>query len=187
MPDDGRRDDIRGAGAAASAPDPFGRSDAPVLALTIWPHRSLSRRGSTWVLGLVTAGFAAPLLALLGHKAAWGLLPFLLAALIGLYVAIRRSFADGKLTEELRIWPDLMTVERREPRGAVRRWQANPAWVRPQLFEDGRIEQYLTLTGAGREIELGAFLSPPERVELYRDICRALDRVRHGGHPSAPR
>ena len=164
--------------AGAGVPDPFGRADAPLLALTLWPHRSLSPRGFAWVLALVAAGLALPLVALIGAAAGWGLLPFLVAALLGLYAAARRSYADAALTEELRLWPDLITVERREPRGPVRRWHANPAWVRLKLFEDARIEKYLTLTGNGREIELGAFLSPDERVALHRDLRAALGPLR---------
>ena len=167
-----------GIGAAATRADPFAREDPPFLALTLWPNRSLSRRGFAWVLGLVASGLALPIIPFLGSKVALGLLPFLLGALLALYLAIRRSYFDGRLTEELRLWPDLITVERREPRGTVRRWHANPFWVQPRLREDARIEKYLTLRGNGREIELGAFLSPPERVALYRDICAALGRIR---------
>lgn len=173
-----RSDAMAGAGAAAAGA--FARSDPPILALTLWPHRSLSPRGFRIVLGIVAAGLAVPLLPLAGTPAAWGLAPFLLAALLALWFAIRRSYADGRLTEELRLWPDLITVERREPRGVVRRWHANPHWVRLRLFENARIEKYLTLTGNGREIELGAFLSPEEREALYRDLRRALYALRAG-------
>lgn len=160
------------------SPDPFARTDPPILTLTLWPHRSLSPRGFAWVLAFVALGFALPLAALVGAKASWGLLPFLVAALVGLYLAARRSFADARLREELRLWPDLITVERWEPEGAVRRWHADPAWVRLRLFEGDRIEKYLTLSGNGREIELGAFLSPGEREALYRDLGAALRRLR---------
>lgn len=164
-----------------SGGDPFARRDPPVLALTLWPHRSLSLRGAGVVLALVAAGLAMPLLALGGTAAAWGMLPFLLAPLIALYAAFRRSHADARLTEELRLWPDLITVERREPRGAVRRWHANPFWVRLRLLPEGRVEQYLTLTGNGREIELGAFLSPEERVRIHGELDAALGAIARGG------
>lgn len=177
-------DQIAGAGAAASAPDPYRRSDPPVYALTLWPHRSLSARGFAWMIGLVTTGLALPLLALLGQKAAWGMLPFLAAVPVALYLAFRRSYADARLTEELRLWPDLITVVRREPKGAVRRWHANPFWVQVRLLEDARIEKYLTLRGNGREIELGAFLSPEEREALYRELADALGALRSGPGPS---
>lgn len=174
-----------GAGAGASAPDPFQRSDPPILRLVLWPNRSMSRPTGGWLLALLALGLAVPLVPLAGTKAAWGMLPFLLAALFALYLAFRRSYDDGRLREELRLWPDLITVERREPRGRVLRWHASPFWVRLRLRDDARIEKYLTLEGGGREIELGAFLSPPEREDLYHQIGAALDRVRAGG-PSSP-
>ena len=175
---DGSRDIGTGAGdGRAAAPDPFARADPPILALTLWPNRSMSRAGSTWLIGLVAAGLSLPLVPLAGTKAAWAMLPFLGAALLLLYWAIRRSYLDGRLTEELRLWPDLITVVRREPRGRVRRWHANPFWVRAHLREDARVEKYLTLEGGGREIELGAFLSPWEREALYGEISAALRRL----------
>ena len=154
------------------------RADPPLLALRLWPHRSLSRAGAGWVLGAVALGLAAPLAPLAGTPVGWGLLPFLVAALVGLYAALRRSYADGGLVEEVRLWPDLIAVERREPRGGVRRWQANPYWVRLALVEGAHVEHYLTLAGAGREIELGAFLSPEERLALHRELDAALAALR---------
>jgi len=172
---------FRSGAAAAAASDPLERSDPPILALTLWPNRSLSRNGGSWLLGLLAVGLALPLGALSGTKAAWGLLPFLVAAFVALYLAIRRNWQDGKLSEELRLWPDLITVVRREPGGRVRRWHANPFWVRLRLLDDARIEKYLTLQGNGREIELGAFLSPWERETLHSDLSAALRRLRAGG------
>ena len=60
----------------------------------------------------------------------------------------------------------------------MRRWHANPFWVRIRLREDAPIEKYLTLQGNGREIELGAFLSPWERETLYSEILETLRKIR---------
>ncbi|TPE52919.1 DUF2244 domain-containing protein [Amaricoccus solimangrovi] len=170
--------DTTGAGGSTRAPDPFARKDPPLLDLTLWPNRSLSRRGFAWVLGIVAVGLAAPIVPLLGTRLALGVIPFSLAAFAALYFAIRRSYADGRLTERIRVWPDLVAVERREPRGGIRRWQANPHWVRLALRDDGPVERYLTLSGGGREIELGAFLSPEERESLHAELARVLARAR---------
>lgn len=164
--------------AAPGAADPFSRADPPLLARTLWPNRSLTATGGGWLIGIAAAGFALPLAALAGTRAAWGMLPFMIVVLLALHWAIGRSWRDGRLSEELRIWPDLITVVRREPKGTVRRWHANPFWVRARLYEDGRVEKYLTLEGAGREIELGAFLSPWERESLYGEIRAVLARLR---------
>ncbi|MEM1313605.1 MAG: DUF2244 domain-containing protein [Pseudomonadota bacterium] len=167
--------EIDAAGADAPA---VSRRDAPLYRVTLWPNRSLSGRGFVGVMAFAGAMLALPLVAIGLVEAAFGLAPFLAGTLGALGYAIHRSNRDGRLTEELRLWPDLIAVERREPRGRVLRWQANPYWVTLKLHPEGRPENYLTLKGSGREIELGAFLSPEERVELAEEIEAALATAR---------
>jgi uncharacterized membrane protein len=135
-------------------------------------------------MALAAFGLSLPLAAVAGSVVMLGLIPFVLAALGLLWWFIRRNYRDGELEEEVWIWPDLMAVERREPRGKVRRWQANPYWVRLKLDPNGRPENYLTVKGGAREIELGAFLSPEERAELAEAIEDALRGAMRG--PAAP-
>ncbi|MDF2234553.1 DUF2244 domain-containing protein [Albimonas sp. CAU 1670] len=163
---------------AGGEPPAVGRSDAPIYQVTLWPHRSLGRRGYGLVMGGTAAMLSLPMIPLAGSRAALGLLPFVVAALAALGWFLRRNARDLSLHEELRLWPDLVAVERHEPDGRVRRWQANPHWVRLTLHPHGRPENYLTLRGNGREIELGAFLSPEERVELADQLETAFARAR---------
>ena len=37
---------------------------------------------------------------------------------------------------------------------------------------------YVTLTGCGREVEIGAFLSEDERMALFQDLSRQLPPAR---------
>jgi uncharacterized membrane protein len=159
------------AGAAAA------RADPPAFAVSLWPHNSLTRRGFRWFMGALVAGLAIPFLAVAGTPVAWMLLPFLLAAVGLVWLAIRISLRRGRVHEELRLWPDVILVERTEPGGAVRRWAANPYWVRVELRDTRQVPQYLTLAGGGRTIELGAFLTPEERVSLAADLRAALGRL----------
>jgi uncharacterized membrane protein len=153
-------------------------TETPRWHLLLWPHRSLPRKGFVTFIA-VTAGMSAlPLLAVLGSPALWGLLPFLGGTLWLTWYFIQRSYADGALTEELSIWPDRITLTRRNPRGPDQNWQANPHWVRVALHPTGgRVENYITLTGGGREVELGAFLAPEERLELYRSLSDKLRQL----------
>lgn len=126
----------------------------------------------------ISAGFLIlPLLSIGGTTVFWGLIPFLLLAYWGIWFAIRRNGRNLILSETLSIWRDEVRVERREANGQVRRWMAEPIQVRIQVHKDGQIEDYLTLAGSGRIIELGAFLSPEERVSLSDEIERALNRA----------
>lgn len=155
----------------------------PIFQRTLRPHRSLTRRDARRVLLFTAAGLGVSLLPVIGSPVGWGLLPFLVGTLLALDAAIRRSYRDAAgLREEVRLWDTLITVERTEPRGQRHAWAANPHWVTAILHENARIEKYLTLRGAGREIELGTFLSPDERVALHGELCSWLR-----GGPGTPK
>ena len=144
----------------------------------LWPNRSLPRRGFVWFIGATAALISMPLLPVLGTPVLWGLLPFLVGAVALLWVALERSYRDGRLTERLTLWPDRMRLERTGPRGPAQEWEANPFWVSVHMREEGGpVENYVTLRGAGREVEIGAFLSPAERADLFEDIRRTLARM----------
>ena len=155
-------------------------ADTPPLAQAILrPNRSLTRSGLAWLLVILWALLLIPLIPLLGNVALWVMLPFLLGALAALWYSIERNTKDGALTEELSIWPDRMTVLRTNPRAASQQWQANPYWVSLHIrATGGPVDNYLTLKGNGREIELGAFLSPEERDDLYHRLETELHKAR---------
>ena len=159
-----------------------GEGTLPLAYLVLRPNRSLSRGGLAWLLVIIWGLLLVPLIPLLGTTALWVMLPFLLGVLLALWFFIERSFRDGELTEELSLWPDRIAVVRYTPRKASQSWEANPYWVSVHLkAEGGPVDNYLTLKGNGREIELGAFLSPDERIDLRRDLERALGRARAAG------
>lgn len=152
------------------------RRDRPLYRVALWPNRSLTPRLRAGMLGLVAGGLALPLLALAATPAVWVLAPFAALPPALLWLSFRRNDADGRLVETLSLWRDEVRVERREPGGRRLRWTAEPGRLRLRLH-DRPVESYLTLKGTGREIELGAFLSPEERVALAGEIEAALTRA----------
>ena len=159
------RIEIKGAPAKAGALSDGG---APIYEVLLWPHRSLPRRGFVWFIGLTFAFLMIPLIPLLGTAVLWGLLPFLMGTLWALWYFLERNYRDARLHERLVLSRESIRVTRTDPRGQVREWQANPYWTRLRLHDKGGpVPNYITLKGAGREIELGAFLSPEERVAPF--------------------
>ncbi len=153
--------------------------DPPLVRLRIRPHRSLPVEGFVWFIAITAAAIALPMLAVLGSPVVWGILPFALAILLSLWAALRRSYRDGALTEELTLWRDRIEIVRKDPRRSERRWSADPYWVKVEIHhEGGPVEDYLTLTGGGRQVELGSCLSPQERVALRDDLAAALAGIR---------
>ena len=165
---------------AQGAPEKSGASShgGTVAELHAWPYRSLPRKGfALFILGTV-ALISLPLFASLGTVILWGLLPFLAAAVGGVWWALSRSYRDGEVMEVLSFTRDRVTLVRHNPGRAEQRWEANPYWVAVRLYPaGGKVPQYLTLKGEGREVELGAFLTEEERVALADEIRAVLARL----------
>ena len=157
---------------------------AEAQSLTLWPHRSLPRRGFALFIGITFVLLLVPLLPLLGTPLLWGLLPFMMGVLALTWLLLMRSYADGRLTEVLTLSPERVELVRQNPRGPEQRWEANPYWVRIEMHgKSGPVENYLTLSGSDRTVEIGAFLSPEERAALYTELQSAFARARRAARP----
>ena len=131
-----------------------------------------------WFIGLTAAFLAIPLMGLLGTIVLWGLLPFLLGALWAVWAGLRRNQRDLSLYEVLVLSHDQIKITRHNPNGPLQEWDANPYWVELNLHPKGKVENYITLRGSDREVELGAFLSPEERLELHDELSQKLARLK---------
>jgi len=149
--------------------------------LDMWPHRSLPRRGFAGFMLATCLMISLPLFAVLGTPVLWGILPFLAGTVVLMWWALERSYAAGRLHEALVIDAQEVLLTRTNPRGEVQKWDCNAYWAQAQIYPSGGpVAHYITLRGAGREVELGAFLSEDERKALYDEVRGAL-RVARGG------
>ncbi len=150
----------------------------PARRLRLWPYRSLPRKGFAIFVLVTFALITLPLYPLLGTVLLWGLLPFLLLAVAGVWWALERSYRDARLSEELTIDRDEAHLLRVEANGQRREWACESYWARVQLHQTGGpVPDYVTLSGKGREVEIGAFLSRDERRALYGELVTALRQV----------
>lgn len=146
-----------------------------VRELRLWPHNSLPRRGVGVVVLTTFTLLMVPLLALLGSVLLWGLLPFALLAVGGIWVALNRSYRDRDILEVLTLTEREVHLGRRNPDGGTQNWACNRYWARAEMHDtDGPVPHYVTLKGAGREVEIGAFLSEEERQALFLELQTAL-------------
>ena len=100
--------------------------EAPLLALKLWPNRSLPKKDSFYLLLTVWSLMTIPMLALLGSASFWGVVPFCLFTLLLLYLSLRKNYDDGEVMEKLLVWSDLITVERVEVNKSTKKWEAIP-------------------------------------------------------------
>ncbi len=153
--------------------------DQATAHLHLWPHRSLTQRGFVGFIGLTAGLISLPALTLIGSPVVWGLLPFFVLAVGGVWIALRRNQRDTEIIEDLTLTADNMILVRHGPRNKRQDWQANPYWVQVALHKTGGpVPNYLTLKGGPREVELGAFLSEDERLALRDEVQTALAKLR---------
>lgn len=129
---------------------------------------------AAFVLGTFTM-VTIPLIAALGSAILWGLLPFAMAAVAGIWFALTRNYKARLIEETLTVDATTTRLIHRSAKGDVKTWECNRYWTQVTKYEDdGPVPHYVTLRGNGREVEIGAFLSEDERVALYDDLLRAL-------------
>lgn len=147
----------------------------PDWRLSLWPYRSLLRRDFVVFIGATAMLVLLPLLAVLGTIVLWGLLPFFAITIAGVWYALHVSYKRGEVLEELSVTNEAAVLTRQNPNGVRQRWQANRYWVSVHLNpRGGPVENYITLRGGDREVEIGSFLDAGERLVLYDELRQAL-------------
>ena len=69
----------------------------------------------------------------------------------------------------------LVDLKRTNPRGDTQKWSCDGYWSRTTIYaKEGPVPDYVTLTGNGREVEIGSFLSQDERKSLYEELQKEL-------------
>ena len=149
-----------------------------IATIELWPYNSMKPKGFAFFLGATFALIALPLLNVLGTKVFWGLFPFLFITLMGIWFAIRKSLSDRQILEQLTLYKDELVLIRQDPTGEQKEWVCSPYWSKLRMYDkEGPVANYITLSGNGREVELGSFLSEDERKELFSDLNRLLNKL----------
>mgnify|MGYP001429634571 CR=1 FL=1 len=153
-------------------------NNSQLLKLKLWPNRSLSAKGFVITMLVTGIGLLFPIIPLINYKIGLALVPFALFTFIILFISFVMNYHYGKMYEELTISSNLIEIKRVNSNGTIKRWSANPYWIKVNLYEkDKRIKNYLTIKGNGREIELGSFLAPYERIELKKKIDSVIRKI----------
>ena len=153
------------------------KSDGPApVVLTIRTHNSLNANGFMQFIALTAVLMLIPVLAFLGQIFMWIIAGSLGTCLTAIWLALKASWKQGQLREELSIWSDCVLLERFNPNGSTQVWHANPYWTEIRLTPtNSYVLNYLTLRGNSREVEIGAFLSEDERPLLEKELLKAFN------------
>jgi uncharacterized membrane protein len=149
-----------------------------IATVELWPYNSLKPKGFVLFLGITFALISIPLFNVLGTKVFWGLFPFLFVTVTGVWFALRKSLNDRQILEQLTFSKEEIILVRQDPSGEQRHWVCSPYWAKLKMYEkDGPVSNYITLTGNGREVELGSFLDEEERKNLYCELSSLLNKL----------
>lgn len=149
--------------------------EATAQEMQLWPHQSLPAKGfAAFVLATFTM-ILIPTFALLGTQLLWGMLPFVLMAVAGIYFALQSNYKSRQITEVLILDREMARLTHTTSKGEVKEWACNRYWAKVTKYDkDGPVPHYVTLRGEGREVEIGTFLSEEERIALFDDLERSL-------------
>tara|TARA_B100000700_G_C14503033_1_gene605013 strand:+ start:185 stop:550 length:366 start_codon:yes stop_codon:yes gene_type:complete len=119
-----------------------------------------------------------PIIPFMFEKTVFMFLPFSLSTIFLLYLCLTLNLKKLKVYEMINIWPSLIEIKRFEINGKEKIWSSNPYWTKTNIYAaDQKVENYLTLKGNGREVELGAFLGPNERLEIKEKIDTIIHKI----------
>ncbi len=155
------------------------KKERPFLRMRLVPNRSLDSYGTKVVFALIACGFLLPIIPFIGSPIGTTLTIFSGLTFYLFLTLLQKNFQQGNTFEEILILKNKIIVVHKEKNKEQKTWEGNPYWTRVHLdFNNPKLKNYLTLTGKGRHIELGAFLSPDERAELRDKIQNALAKAK---------
>jgi uncharacterized membrane protein len=165
-PDDGSQSD----GAVSKAAD---RTAHPVFEAVLYPRRSLSPRGFVILISVTgIVGFIYGMAFLL--MGAWPIFGFCGTEWLLFIYLFRKHLKGDRRAERLRLYDDRFTVETISPKGEVQRYRFQPYWLQVILDRPNEPDNALYLRSHGKQLQIGAFLSPQERRDFAGELRHVL-------------
>ena len=154
------------------------QAEAPLFEAVITPYRSLSRRGTHIVIGLLLSLSLAST-TLFFWLGAWPVAGFNGAEIVLAVLLLRVHGRFMRETELVILTERKLAVIRTDRHGRRRERRLEPAWLRVVLEErQGRIPA-LYLAASGLREEIAARLGENEKRDLAAALAAALDRRRN--------
>ncbi len=152
--------------------------DPALLRMRLFPNRSLDTNGTKIVFGIIACGFLLPIIPFIGSPVGTTLTGFSGLTFYLFLTFLQKNFQQANTFEEILISKNKIIVVHKEKNKGHKTWEGNPYWTRVNVdINNPKLKNYLTLAGKGKHIELGAFLSPDERIELKDKIQNALAKA----------
>jgi len=141
------------------------------------PHRSLSRTGFYWLIGVIIA-FNLAIGTLFVALKAFPVPIFLGADVLAVIAAFRLNYRGAALTERVRISAEEVVVLHQYGQRARTVWTSPTAFTQVVVDDEGEHQVRVRLKMSGRSVIVAAGLSPGEREDLAVALKEAIRQGR---------
>lgn len=138
------------------------------LNLTIYPHRSLSKKGFT-ILMLVIIFLCLTGGTIFWFMGAWPVFGFFGLDILLIYLAFKINYKSGEVYERIVIASEKFKISRGFPSGKVQTWELNPYWARVELIKIQN-QSKLIISSKEKVVSIGSFLNMFDKEKLERKI-----------------
>ena len=148
-----------------------------IITITLWPYRSLSRRGYLYLMmGFIGLIF---ILSLLFYSlGAWPVIGFLGVEIGLVWLVFRKNYNAGRNFEKISITPEATSIEKVSWRGDKHHFNITSPWIKASCIKgDGRSDK-LILRYHSEYLEIGSFLPPKEKSSLADILNESFERMR---------
>lgn len=151
--------------------------DDALFDAVLYPHRSLSPNGFL-ILMTAICGCSIALGTVFWIAGAWPVVGFFGLDVLLIYIAFRLNYRDARRYEIVRLTRNALTIERFVRGRQVMQKQLQPYWLNVRVEEERTGPDRLMLRSHGQALEIGAFLSPPEKQDFADTLASELTKVR---------
>ena len=146
------------------------------LNLTIYPHRSLSKRGFRILMLIImvlclSGGFIFWMLG------AWPVFGFFGLDIILIYLAFKINYRSGEVYEHISLASKKFKISRGFPSGKLQVWELDPHWAKVELIKDKNQSQ-LFIKSENKVVSIGSFLNSFAKENLGKKINESIQRYR---------
>lgn len=154
--------------------------ERPIFEAVLYPYHSLTPR-TYLILGLGTFLIMAVYALVFLIAGAWPIFCFIgIEWLLFWYLFSRHSRGDRRV-ERLRLFPDRLIVEHIDKKGRLQSFSLQPYWLQV-ILDRASTGSTLFLRTHGHVLEIGTFLSHPERLNFASELTRVLNHQRASTH-----
>ena len=106
---------------------------------------------------------------------AWPVIGFCGVEFLLLYFLFRLNYRAARGYERVQLNDQKFEVMKIDSKGGISTWYFEPTWLQVHIDNPPEHHSQLTIRSHGRQLTIGKFLTPEERLEVAEAINFALD------------